>query len=61
MELTADVYIDRTSVEVFIDGGLYSYSLERRPQAGNDGGLHFWGNRIEVCELEAFSVKPIWK
>lgn len=60
MELTADIYIDRTSIEVFIDGGLYSYSMERHPSGGNTEGLHFWGNRIEVKSLEVFSVKSIW-
>ncbi|HKG05585.1 MAG TPA: glycoside hydrolase family 32 protein, partial [Pedobacter sp.] len=30
MEITADIYIDRTSIEVFIDGGAYSYSMERK-------------------------------
>lgn len=60
MELTADIYIDRTSIEVFIDGGLYSYSMERRPDHDNTEGLHFWGNRIEVKNLEVFSVASIW-
>lgn len=60
MELTADIYIDRTTIEVFIDGGLYSYSMERRPDANNKEGFHFWGNRIEVKNLEVFSVESIW-
>ena len=60
MELSADIYIDRTSIEVFIDGGLYSYSMERRPDTNNREGLHFWGNRIEVKDLQVFSVESIW-
>lgn len=60
MELSADIYIDRTSIEVFIDGGFYSYSMERRPDPNNTEGLHFWGNRIEVKDLEIFSVASIW-
>lgn len=60
MELTADIYIDRTTIEVFIDGGVYSYSMERRPDPNNKEGFHFWGNRIEVKNLEVFSVKSIW-
>ena len=60
MELTADIYIDRTSIEVFIDGGAYSYSMKRSPREGNREGLHFWGNNIEVKNLEVFSVKSIW-
>ena len=61
MRLTADIYIDRTSVEVFIDGGLYSYSMERRPEAGNDRGFRFRGKRVRVCDLEVFSVESIWQ
>ena len=60
MELSADIYIDRTSIEVFIDGGLYSYSMERRSDTNNREGLHFWGNRIEVKDLQVFSVESIW-
>ena len=60
MRLTADIYLDRTSAEVFIDGGLYSYSMERRPQTGNNGGFRFRGNRIKVCSLEVFAVGSIW-
>lgn len=60
MELTADIYIDRTTIEVFIDGGLYSYSMERRPDMNNKEGFHFWGNRIEVKNLEVFTVESIW-
>lgn len=60
MELTADIYIDRTSIEVFIDGGLLSYSIERRPDSNNKEGFHFWGNQIEVKDLEVYSVKAIW-
>jgi fructan beta-fructosidase len=61
MELTADIYIDRTSVEVFIDGGAYSYSMERKPDPNNKEGFHFWGNNIEVKNLEVFTAKSIWK
>lgn len=58
MDLTADVYIDRTSVEVFIDGGLYSYSMEwheRKPE-----GLRFWGTNLTVSGLKVDRVKSIW-
>lgn len=60
MELSADIYIDKTSIEVFIDGGAYSYSMERRPDINNQEGLHFWGNNIEIKDLEIFNVKSIW-
>lgn len=60
MELSADIYIDRTSVEVFIDGGVYSYYLERKPDPNNQEGFHFWGNNIEVKNLDIYHVKSIW-
>ena len=60
MELTADIYIDRTSVEVFIDGGIFSYSMERKPDSNNTEGFHFWGNNIEVKNMEVYTVKSIW-
>lgn len=60
MELSADIYIDKTSIEVFIDGGAYSYAIARKPSQGNTEGLHFWGNHIEVKNLEVYNVKSIW-
>lgn len=60
MEISADIYIDKTSIEVFIDNGAYSYSMERRPDTNNKEGFHFWGNNIEVKNLKVFSVKSIW-
>lgn len=60
MELSADIYVDKTSIEVFIDGGAYSYSMERRPDNNNREGFHFWGHNIEVKNLEVFEVKSIW-
>jgi len=61
MEISADIYIDKTSIEVFIDGGAYSYSMERKPDRNNKEGFHFWGNNIDIKNLEVFTVKSIWK
>ncbi|WP_316798419.1 2,6-beta-D-fructofuranosidase [Pedobacter frigidisoli] len=61
MELSADIYIDKTSIEVFIDGGAYSYSMQRKTDDQNKEGFRFWGTNIEVKALEVFSVKSIWK
>ncbi|MBD2704096.1 DUF4980 domain-containing protein [Spirosoma sp. BT702] len=61
MEISADIYVDRTSIEVFINGGEYSYSLERKPVANPKENLQFWGNRIEVKELQLYTAKSIWK
>lgn len=60
MEISADIYIDRTSIEVFIDGGAYSYSMERKREGNNNEGLQFWGTRTDVKNLEVFSVRSIW-
>lgn len=59
MELTFLALIDRTSVEVFIDGGAYSYVMERRGH--NSSGFNFWGNNIMVKELEVCTLKSIWE
>ncbi|MDR2036514.1 MAG: glycoside hydrolase family 32 protein [Bacteroidales bacterium] len=61
MELTADIYIDKTSIEIFIDGGAYSYSMEKRIDENNKNGLSFWGNSILIKNLEVYSVSSIWK
>lgn len=60
MELTVDAFIDRTSTEIFVDGGLFSYSQERDP-ARIPGELRFGGNRITVESLEIYNVKSIWE
>ena len=52
MEITAEVYVDRTSVEVCIDNGAYSYSLERKPVLAPKEVIQFWGNQIEVKTLK---------
>ncbi len=61
MEISADIFIDKTSIEVFIDGGAYSYSMERKPHSDNKEGFHFWGNNIEVKKLEVSTIESIWK
>jgi fructan beta-fructosidase len=61
MEITADIIIDRTSVEVFIDNGAYSYSMERKAQSSGKEGFHFWGNRPQIKSLKVYSMQSIWK
>ena len=60
MEITADIIIDKTSIEVFIDNGAYSYSMERRARENNTEGFRFWGHNIEIINLEAYPLKSIW-
>ena len=54
LSLTMDVYVDRTSVEVFIDDGLYSFSAPLQlPQGDN---LEFWGPDINVTNIRLEAV-----
>lgn len=60
LSLSVDIYIDRASVEVFADGGLFSYSMLRRPE-GNQLGFRFWGREdITVTELIVDRVDSIY-
>ena len=66
LSLTMDIYIDRTSIEVFIDEGLYSYSMDRRkaistPQRPVNMGFEFWGADINVTDLQLNAVSSIWQ
>ncbi|MFA6701525.1 MAG: DUF4980 domain-containing protein [Dysgonamonadaceae bacterium] len=59
MEISADIFIDKSSVEVFIDNGAYSYSFERKINDQNKD-FNFWGNNIQIKNLEVFRLKSIW-
>ena len=61
MEISVDIILDKTSVEVFIDKGAYSYSMERKANTSNSEGFRFWGNNIEVKDLKVYSMSSIWK
>ncbi len=60
-ELTADIFIDRTSIEVFIDGGLYSYSMGRELHDDGHDEFQFHGNRVTIESLEVFNIDSIWE
>lgn len=65
LSLTMDIYIDRTSIEVFIDDGLYSYSMERRRAIGAAQktiakGFEFWGSDINVTDVRLDAVESCW-
>ncbi len=60
MELTADVYIDRTSTEAFFDSGLFSDSQERDMKRGSSTP-RFGGNRITIEELDIYTLPSIWE
>ena len=60
MMLTADVYMDRSMAEVFVDGGMYSYSMGLDVRSTSKEGYVFWGNNIKIRSLEVYKVKSIW-
>ncbi len=61
MELSADIILDKTSFEVFIDRGVFSYAGERRAVPGNNEGYRFLGKEIEIKSLKIYTLKSIWK
>ena len=60
MEISADIILDKTSVEVFVDGGAFSYSMERKADPTNKEGFKFFGNTVEIKNLKVFPMKSIW-
>ena len=65
LSLTMDIYIDRTSIEIFIDDGLYSFSMDRKrtistPQRPVTKGFEFWGSDINVTDIQLDAVKSCW-
>ena len=65
LSLTMDIYIDRTSIEVFIDDGLYSFSMDRKrtistPQRPVTKGFEFWGSDINVTDIQLDAIESCW-
>lgn len=60
MEISADIFIDKTSVEVFVDEGAYSFSFARK-DSDKQKGFNFWGTNIAIKNLEICTLKSIWK
>lgn len=60
MELTTDIWIDRTSAEVFVDGGVFSYSMPRDLPA-NPASFSIRGNNLKIKELEIYTIPSIWE
>ncbi len=52
MLLDADVFIDRGIVEVYIDGGRFSYSMKQDVKSRNPEPYVFWGNNLKIEKLE---------
>jgi fructan beta-fructosidase len=60
MGISADIIIDKTSIEVFVDGGAFSYAIERKAVPGNKDGFKFFGKSIVVKSLKVNPMKSIW-
>lgn len=56
-----DILIDRTSIELFADGGKFTVIQQREP-ARNNEGLQFSkrGNKVKIHNLEVHRMKSIW-
>lgn len=62
MEISADIIIDKTSIQVFLDNGGISYCFQREPLPNNEQGFYFWGHqKIEIANLEVYLMQSIWK
>lgn len=61
MEISVDIIIDKTSIEVFVDSGAFSYAIERKSDQKSKEGFKFFGNSIEVKSLKVYSLRSIWK
>ena len=66
LSLTMDIYIDRTSIEVFIDDGLYSFSMNRKraistPRNPVTMGFEFWGGDINVTDIQLDAIESCWE
>lgn len=59
MELTADMIVDRSAVDLFIDNGAYVHYMQREKR--NNDGFLFWGNNIEIQSLQINPMKSIWE
>jgi fructan beta-fructosidase len=57
-ERTVEVFIDKTSIEVFVDQGAYSYSMQRTVSA-NQNGFEFWGRDLQIVDLKVYKMKSI--
>ena len=61
MLLTADVYVDRSVVEVYADGGRMSDSFSLKSPATNTDGYRIFGKDVKVKKLEVFNASSIWE
>ena len=59
LDITADIYVDRSVVEVYIDEGAFSCSMKR--DGHGDQGYEIWGNQVQVKHLEIRKMASIMR
>lgn len=59
LDIDCDIFVDRGLVEAYVDGGAFSYSMNR--DGRENKGYEFWGNQLKIKNLEVFRAKSIWK
>lgn len=60
MEISVDLFLDKTSIEGFVDNGAYSYSEKRVPKNVNQGFNFIGDNEFEIKNLEVSTLHSIW-
>lgn len=60
MTISADIYVDRGVVEVFVDGGAFSYAMKRGDKSDSTNGYIFTGNQLRIHHLEVAIASSIW-
>ena len=59
-KLTAEIIVDKTSAEVFLDHGALSLTIQRRLAEENKSGYYFHGSLTKIDKLEVSPLKSIW-
>lgn len=60
MTMELDLYVDRSIVEGYVDGGAFSYSFQRDVRSKGSDGYQFHGNQLRIDRLEVFEPASIW-
>lgn len=56
-KVSVEMYLDKTTVEVFIDDGGLSYCIERRPRESSSEGFRFWENHpVTISSLKVYTM-----
>lgn len=61
MDLDVDIFVDKGLVEVYVDGGRFSYSMKRDVKSSNPEGYVFRGNQLQLKSLEVYTAKSVWE